>query len=62
MARPPRQYAADGDIVALGGFHRVSDVRNISSENGAIGWLLVGVVLGVALVIFVIVQLIQAIF
>jgi hypothetical protein len=34
------------------------DVRNVSSENGAIGWLLVGVVL----VIFEIVPLIQAVF
>jgi hypothetical protein len=36
--------------------------ENHSSERGAVGWLILGVVLGAVLVIWVIVQLFQAIF
>jgi hypothetical protein len=39
------------------------DVRVATeSERGAIGWLLVGVIIGIAIVIFVLVQIAQAIF
>jgi len=33
---------------------------NIGSEQGAVGWLLVGIVIGVVLVIWLIVQIFQA--
>ena len=36
--------------------------EKLTSERGAVGWLLLGIVLGVVLVIWVIVQLFDAIF
>ena len=35
---------------------------NLTSERGAVGWLLLGVVLGAVLVIWLIVQVFQALF
>ena len=35
---------------------------NLRSERGAVGWLLVGVVIGVIFILWLFVQLLQAIF
>ena len=35
---------------------------NPSSEEGAVGWLLLGIVIGAVLVIWLIVQILQALF
>jgi hypothetical protein len=35
---------------------------NLASERGAVGWLLLGIVLGAVLVIWLIVQIFQALF
>ena len=37
-------------------------LERILSERGAVGWLFLGIVLGVILVIWIIVQLFQAVF